>query len=164
MRGHSDHQLTRLHLTGALIKYTFIPILQFLFFYFILFPDMALQLHTLSIVFFCAARLINHYPSIALVDRLSVRFSYPVRRAWPTVWPVAGRSPLGGIPEEGALFHSFVNHGHPGVLLVRSSLPSVWCGDPRAWPLKCVLSSIFNQVSVVFGYLVSEIRIRHSPC
>ncbi len=74
---------------------------------------------------------------------------------------------LGGIPEEGALFRPFVNRGHPGVLLVGSSFPSVWCGDPRAWPMEgsrrpsvVKMSSVFSDTGYPkwIGQLQSLIR------
>ncbi len=111
----------------ALFKFTLKSILKLLIVYLTQIPTLAQQLHILSTVFFRAAHLINHYHSIALAAR------------------------LGGILEDGALFRSLVNRGHPGVLLVGSSLPPVWCRDPRASPTGCILSSAYSQESSAFS-------------
>ncbi len=79
-----------------------------------------------------------------------VRCLYPVRLAGSTAMLAACMSQLGCIPEEAAPFRSCVSRGHPGVLLVGRSLPSIWYKDSRAWPLGRFLSSVYRQLSAMF--------------
>ncbi len=145
------HQLTRKHSRGP-DRITLMPILKLLFVFLALFPILAQWLlHIPSVFFFHTALSINYYPRIALVDRLGFQLSHPVKRAWPTAKPAVGNGRLGSIFEEGALFHSFVNRGHLSALLTGSSLHSVWCGDPQAWPLEVSHRPSVVKMSSVIG-------------
>ncbi len=80
--------------------------------------------HLSSIELIMQLRL-SYLSQCSLAARLGVPRPYSVRLAQPTMRLMACMSQLSGISQEMVLFRACVYHGHPGALLVWSSLPLV---------------------------------------